>query len=67
MNPIIRVVSEASNRSRGSSSSGRSGSSQKFANIISVIQEQFPDIFNSVKGSKGYSLVLRSYVCCCIG
>ncbi|CAB4417661.1 unnamed protein product [Rhizophagus irregularis] len=39
-----------------SSSSGSSGSSQKFANIISVIREQFTDIFDRIKGANDYSL-----------
>ena len=32
------------------------GSSQKFANIISVIWEQFSDIFDRVKDANDYSL-----------
>ena len=32
------------------------GSSQKFANIISVIREQFTDIFDRIKGANDYSL-----------
>ena len=32
------------------------GSSQKFANIISVIREQFRDIFDRVKGANDYTL-----------
>ena len=32
------------------------GSSQKFTNIISVIQEQFTDIFDRIKGANDYSL-----------
>ena len=32
------------------------GSSQKFANIISVIREQFIDIFDRIKGANDYSL-----------
>ena len=32
------------------------GSSQKFANIISVIREQFIDIFDRVKGANDYTL-----------
>ena len=32
------------------------GSSQKFANIISVIWEQFTDIFDRIKGANDYSL-----------
>ena len=32
------------------------GSSQKFANIISVIREQFIEIFDRIKGANDYSL-----------
>ena len=32
------------------------GSSQKFANIISVIWEQFTDIFDRIKDANDYSL-----------
>jgi hypothetical protein len=32
------------------------GSSQKFANIISVIREQFTEIFDRIKGANDYSL-----------
>ncbi|CAG8746132.1 9766_t:CDS:2, partial [Rhizophagus irregularis] len=37
-------------------SSGSSGSSQKFTNIISVILKQFIDIFDRIKGANDYSL-----------
>jgi hypothetical protein len=32
------------------------GSSQKFANIISVVREQFIGIFDRIKGANNYSL-----------
>ncbi|GBC24641.2 hypothetical protein GLOIN_2v1652323 [Rhizophagus irregularis DAOM 181602=DAOM 197198] len=58
------VSNGSETNSRGSStnsSSGSSGSSQRFANIISVIREQFSDIFDRIKGANNYSL------CCYIG
>ncbi|RGB42739.1 hypothetical protein C1646_750637 [Rhizophagus diaphanus] len=59
------VSNGSETNSRGSStnssssspgSSGSSGSSQRFANIISVIREQFSDIFDRIKGANDYSL-----------
>jgi len=51
------LTNESETDSRGSSTnSSSSSSSQKFANIISVIREQFIDIFDRIKGANDYSL-----------
>ena len=51
------VSNESENDSRGSSTNSSSSSlGQKFANIISVIREQFMEIFDRIKGANDYSL-----------
>ncbi|CAG8733093.1 10013_t:CDS:2, partial [Rhizophagus irregularis] len=53
----VNSTNESENSSLSfSDSSGSSGSSQKFANIISVIREQFLGIFDRIKGANNYSL-----------
>jgi hypothetical protein len=51
------VSNKSETNSRGfSTNSSLSSSSQKFANIISVIWEQFIDIFDRIKSANDYSL-----------
>ncbi|RIA97855.1 hypothetical protein C1645_813572 [Glomus cerebriforme] len=56
INKVCPMDLRGSSTNSSSSSPGSSGSSQRFANIISVIREQFSDIFDRIKSANDYSL-----------